>query len=410
MMLNSVKAEVSSMSRVIRTALARVLVAAAAITLAPLASAQGWQPNERQVSAERELIDAEISQSRGQFAWVDTLGNLWLGRVDASTGLFDPPDGRGVLVDPEALSYFDFTITFNGPEWVSAAGGDQIAYTKFVAGQPREPRNARLAVAKPVRGGRWAVSVLSPNAGRFAPYASQTDNDPSPFITYVDPAGVHYWRGTGRVNTERRIAPAPPSNVPIRAVRGARSVMLSLEASGFRQVHEYDIDTGAMRQLTGDAGDKAGSFMWRAPEFGNEFVLGTVVDATLRIYRQLPAAGAPPLWTAVNVLQPPPGMEIYSPEVFTFGGRSYVALALGSIANDFPSEIWIASVDPARPEFRRISADQPLRVRSDPEIFITGSGPRIDYNRSALQGTTTPKKCFSIECSEGVWMSDPGLR
>lgn len=370
--------------------------------------AGAWQPNEEQASAEKELIDYEFSQDRAQFAWVDSLGRLWLGNVNRATGQFEPADGRGLLVDPEALSYGDFVITFNGPEWAKAADGDQIAYTKFVAGKPHSARTARVAVAKQSRSGSWTYSVLSPNAPRMAPYASESDNDPSPIITYIDSAGNHYWRATGRVNTERRIAAMEPSKFPIRPVRGARALLFSKLADAIQQVHYYDIDSEAPEQLTFDDGDKAASWMWRAPEFNNDFVLTTVANATLRMYRQLPAGGAGVPWTLVQVLQPPPGRVIYSPEPFVYNGRSYFYLAMGVEADDYPSEIWIAAVDPARPDFRRISADAPARVRSDPEVFITGKGPLIYFNRSELAGPGGGK-CFAVECSEGVWVADPGL-
>lgn len=373
-----------------------------------VAHADAWQPNEVQASAEKELIDYEFSQSRGQLAWVDMLGHLWLGNVNRATGLFEPADGRGLLVDPDALTYGDFVITFNGPEWVKAASGDQIAYTKFVAGKPHSARTARIAVAKQSRSGNWVYDFLSPNAPRMAPYASENDADTSPIITYIDSAGNHYWRETGRTNTEHLISPMEPSKFPVRPVRGARALLFSKVAGGLQQVHYYDIDSKVLQQLTFDDGDKAASWMWRAPEFDNDFVLTTVANATLRVYRQLPAGGDGIPWTLVQVLRPPAGHDIYSPEPFVYNGRSYFYLAIGREADAYPSQIWIAAVDPARPDFRQISPDSPARVRSDPEVFITDNGPLIYFNRSLLSGPGGGK-CFSVECSEGVWVADPAL-
>ena len=191
-------------------------------------------------------------------------------------------------------------------------------------------------------------------------------------------------------------------------MRGARAVLFSKTVDGVRQTHLFDVATQVSEQLTFDPGNKAASWMWRAPEFGLEFVLSTVVNNTVSIYRLLPDEQGQLRWTPIRVIEPPAGFKIYSPEPFTYGRRSYFFLALGTEVNDFPSEIWIANVDPDNPDMRRISADTPLRVRADPEVFITNNGPRVFFNRFLSKGDP-PRKCFSVECSEGLWMADPGI-
>jgi hypothetical protein len=186
-------------------------------------------------------------------------------------------------------------------------------------------------------------------------------------------------------------------------------VLYCKPVNGIKQVHTYNFDSHLSEQLTFDEGDKSASWMWQAPEFNNEFVLSTVLDTKVRIYRKLPGSDGTMIWTAIRTIDPPPSYKIYSPEPFVYNGKSYVFLALGLLAYDFPSEIWIANIDATNPDMRRISADQPLRVRADPEVFITSLGPRIYFNRFTTTGGPDPKKCFSIDCSEGVWFADPNL-
>lgn len=345
-----------------------LLLAALLVAQSPAAAQKrSWTPGEVQVSAERELIDSEISQSRAQIVWSDGLGRMWLADLNRDTGmLLNAPDGRGLLIDPDALSLRDAFITYNGPEWAHAARGDHIIYTKFLPGETHTQQTARLAAARQTADGTWTYAFLAPDAPRLAPYASDFDRDQSPVVTYVDPEGNHYARGTGPINTEVLIRDATPSNIPLRPVRGDRAVLFSKTVDGLRQVHRFDLATQQSQQLTFDPGDKAASWMWRAPEFGLEFVMSTVVNNTVSIYRQLPMADGSLQWTAVRAIEPPAGFKIYSPEPFTYNNRSYVFLALGTEINDFPSEIWIANIDPAAPMMRRISANTPLRVRADP--------------------------------------------
>jgi hypothetical protein len=394
----------SASSRSALRALAIVLLAAA--TGAP---AQSWIPNERQVSAEKELIDPEFSQARGQIAWVDGSGRLWLANVNRDTGEFEPPDGRGLLIDPDAAALGETVFAFNGPEWVLARGGDQITYTKFRPDRPPSARSARIAIAKQDRSGAWTYSFLSPNQPRYIPFGSEDPDDRAPRIAYLDSNGRHYWRETGSRNTEVPIPAVTTPFIPLRHVRGARAILFPKTVDGVQQVFSYDLDTQGAEQLTFDAGDKVAPWMWRAPEFGNEFVMTTVADGAMRVYRKLPSDSGAPAWTVVREVPPPPGGLMQSPEPFVYAGRSYMFMGMSISPNLFSSEIWIASIDPAQPVFKRISENTPLRSRGDPEFFVTNQGPRIYFSRYLLTDGPDPGSCPTRECSEGVWVSDPGL-
>ncbi|MBZ8143297.1 hypothetical protein CLD22_25955 [Rubrivivax gelatinosus] len=386
----------------------------AALSLAALAvqaPAQTWSPNESQASAEAELIDYEFSQTRAQIAWNDTLGNLWVANVDRATGKFIPADGRGLVVDPDSMTFQDAQKTKNGPEWVPTAAGDILVHTKYVG--RHTDGNSRIGVAVPRADGTWTSTMLS-DAVRKAPYGSNVVGDPASRISYVDNREVHYWAETASPASERRIADFPDSNYPVRHVicsrpdiPGTRAVVYPVTVNGVDQVFYRDFDSNSSQQLTFDAGQKYEVWMWCAPEYGHELVFFTLVDQTeLRVYRKVSGQ-----WTAVYSQPAPKGNQIFSPEPFTWNGRSFIFMAQSVRPNKFRSEVWISSIDATAPVFKRITPTEPLRTRTDPEVFITDAGPRIYFNKLTpdVSDSGRYKPCRKPNCSEGVWFADPGL-
>lgn len=394
-------------SRACRWPLASFCVAA----LAAPALAQGWAPNEAQASPEAELIDYEFSQSRAQIAWNDTLGNLWVADVDRASGRFVPADGRGVVVDPDSMTFQDAQKTKNGPEWVPTARGDVLVHTKY-AGRHTDG-NSRIGLAWDDGSGVWTSSILS-GAVRKAPYGSSVAGDPAPRISYVDNREVHYWAELFVPGSERRIEDFPDSHYPVRHVAcsrpdvaGARGIVYPVTVDGVDQVFYRDFDRNTSQQLTFDAGQKYEVWMWCAPEYGDELVFFTLVDQTeLRVYRQLGG-----VWTAVFRQAAPRGNKIYSPEPFTWNGKSYIFMSQTVRPNKFRSEVWVSNIDATAPVFKRITPTEPLRTRTDPEVFITDAGPRIYFNRLVpdLSDGGRYKPCRRPDCSDGVWFADPGL-
>jgi hypothetical protein len=373
------------------------------------AQAADWVPNETLVSSQPDLIDMEFSQSRGQFCWSDESGVLWIGNVDRATGDFVPPDGKGILVDPDTMRYQDAMKTKNGPEWIMTSLGDLLVYTKY-AGKHTDG-NSRIALAQPAPNGAWSGAFLGPDTARKAPYGSATEGDPTPRITYVDNAQVHYWRELSRPETEQVISDFPPSNYPVRHVRGARAVAYPLAVNGTDQVFYRDVDTGVAEQLTFDSGNKYEVWMWRAPEFGNELTFMTLVnDVELRVYRNLPSGNGAVPWTPIYTQFAPPGGKLFSPEPFVFNGRSYIFMAMSVRPNKFRSEIWISNIDASAPIFKRITDNSTLRTRTDPEVFVTDKGPMIYYNRLVPDDASgRPRPCRHPSCSDGIYRADPGL-
>lgn len=371
-------------------------------------------PNEQLVSLQRDLIDAEFNQSRAQFTWSDVNGNLWIGNVDPVSGLFNPLNGKAILVDSDAMSVKDLVITFNGPEWVSTAQGDKIVYTKFAPNLRHTRKRAWLAAAEEITPGSWSIQLLSEKS-RLSPYSSEETLDTRPKITYTDDLLNHYWREIDDATTEQLI-PLPPSAKSVRFVPGKQAVIFSTEINGVSQVFLYEIDSRVLSQLTYDNGQKdlqTVPWMWRAPEFNDDYVFMTVVDnAEIQFYRfdsencSEQELGNSAGWSLAYSIALPANTKIASPEPFVYQGKSYIYFAMTELTNDFPSSIWLANIDSSNPLFRQLN-DGILRVRTDPEVFITTQGPYIYYNR--YNQTINPDFLYCGDCSEGVFRAYTGL-
>lgn len=398
-----------------RWACATGLTVALAVVPAPqAATGAAWVPNESLVSSQQDLLDPEYSQARARITWVDSTGKLWVAAIDRETGLFSPVDGKGVLVDADAMSINDLTVIGNGPEWLSTSGLDQIVYTKFVAGRPHTRANARLALAAQSANGSWSYRFLG-NRPRNAPYASDEPNDPTPRISYVDPAGNHYWREVAKPATETLVPWYPPSYYSMRFVRGARAVVFLAPIDGHLQVFRYGLDNQVLEQLTFDEGlDDTTNvpWMWQAPEFGGEFLLAVLArnDWELRIYRQVDPTN--PAWSVIYRARQPGGGALGSPEPFVHNGKSYVFMHATVPPNNFPSRIFLSNIDGTNPQLLQLTPDLPLRVRRDPEVFVTNSGPFIYYSRlgagDPLSAAVPQAVCLTCS-SEGVFRTHTGL-
>lgn len=370
--------------------------------------------NESLVTAQPDLVDAEYSANRGQLVWADSVGRIWTAGIDYTTGLFVPANGKGTLVTQNAASSEDLPIIGNGPEWLVTAKGDQIVFTRFVAGSSHSQDTARLALAESSDGLSWTSRTLSSNLARSAPYASSDKKDKSPRISYVDPNGRHYWRNPYDPSTETLVTAYPRSFRSLRFVRGARAVVFVAPVNEIDQVHYQDLDTGVVEQLTFDAGQKdqrTVPWMWPAPEFNNEMLLATVADiGELRIYRKMvPDGQTTASWQVIRRLTLPNSAPLNSPEPFTYKNKSYVFFAAGTATPNYPTSIWLAGVDASQNLLRQLTDDSLLRMRSDPEVYVTAAGPYLYFNRfdPALGGPADPPNCSA--CSEGIYRTYTGL-
>ena len=357
----------------------RSALAGLALTTAVVfsAAAEPFAAAEALITSQEDLVDPEFNQSRGQIVWTDRRGQIWIAGVDPVTGLFQPANGKGLRVATGALTTRDLGKIGNGPEWVSAAGSDRIAYTTYLPGRPHTLQNARIAVTSKAEDGSWQTVVLG-DQPRYRPYTSLDDGDPAPRVTYVDPDGNAYWREIDDPATETRVpGMLAPRVMAQRFVEGQRATIFVSRIGQDNQVVRYGLDTGITEQLSFDGGHETRSspFMWRAPEFGGDDVfVATRRGATeIRVYRQLDKTR--PEWLPIHRILMPSGTQAMSVEPFVFDGKSYLSMAALVAPNRYTSAIFIASIDPREPLLRQVTPELPLRSRGDPEVFETVLGP-----------------------------------
>ena len=350
--------------------------------------------------------------SRLVFATADN--QLWVGYVDFQTGDFVPPNGKAEMIDGNAAAATDYG---NGPEWTDGAAGSSFSYTRYAPGQPHSDATATVAIATQGPNG-WTITVPASSTSTASPAGTLDHNDPDPRFNYVNTAKTAwYWRKYSQMDVEHLLPLSQISNGNARRwVPGTHKIMFQghppNDPMQLRdQVYTYDTDTGELEQLTNNQQGVLGGMMWQAPEFNNEFAFFTMAKfrQQILVYRKLPGADRVLRWTIVKTIQAPSALPfIWSPEVFTHNGRSYIFFQVSSSASFFdltiPNQLAISGVDPLVPDFRLITNDAATpRVRIDPEFFITARGPFIYYNRLVPQTDTTPA------INDGVWRVDLGL-
>ena len=128
----------------------------------------------------------------------------------------------------------------------------------------------------------------------------------------------------------------------------------------------------------------------------------------MRIDRQVDKTS--PVWQTIYRVTDPNGGALSSFEPFTHNGKSYVFVSVAVPPNDFPSAVYLSTIDSRQPMFRKLTPDLPLRSRKDGEVFVTNAGPSIYFNRAdptLVAPGQPPDNC--IQCSEGVFRTDSGL-
>lgn len=320
----------------------------------------------------------------GRFGWVDREGTVWVAKVDRETGLFEPPDGFGTIVDSGVVTTGELG---NGPEWVFARGGPALVYTRDVGG-------TRVLARAQFLNNQWYPRLLGMAADCDGPLGSLDRGDPRPTISYRGPEAPtglrpQFVRELADPFTEQMVPTTDEfKTTGMRWVEGHKWAVFSRpmpddpDQPARRQAFLYDMDEDRLEQLTFDAGAKQAVFMWKAPEFDNELIfLALTNEKFLGIYRNLDADGdGTAEWTRVQTIDPPGLDYIWSPEPFVFDGKSYIVMTTSPSSDQqsitIPTETWIADLEPENRLYRRLSDDREL-VRKDPEVYVTRNGPYV---------------------------------
>lgn len=365
--------------KVLRVALGALMFAQAGAT-----HAQFTPQDEEVCPAAAGVVDPEFYSAGRRMVFMDRSNRLKVTTL-RSDGSLGPGGCRGTVIDERAtLSVPGFPL-INGGEWALSQRGSEIYYTRL-----DDSGRVEMAVAKE-NGGTWDVQAVEASSDRGLPIPSMDGSDPQARILYARARESGYelmWRESTDPTTERTFGAhiVQASGGAPRWVRGERAITTTqLDSNGVAQAVRIDIDTSMVDVLTQDTDPKDEVWMWRAPEFGSARAFIAVAGGSqLRVYREEGAS-----WNLINALDAAAFSArsgIYSPEPTIIDGRSYVVMQLSN-QKVGPSEIWVASIDPALPLLRQVSDPAAAgRVRTEPEWVHTSSGAFIYYTQNEGRG------------------------
>jgi hypothetical protein len=260
--------------------------------------------------------------------------------------------------------------------------------------------------------------TLPGSLGRASPESTLDRSDPDPYINYVTgDKTAWYFRRNSALGVEIQLPLSALSNGNARRwVPGTRKILFQGHDPNDPQIlrdqmYTYDVNSGELEQLTNNPQGVVGGFMWRAPEFNNEYVFFTMAKfrQQILVYRKIPGADRVLRWTIVKTIKAPDALPFFfSPEFFVHNGRSYIFTQVSSSSKFFdrtvPNQLAISGIDPLRQDARLLTNDSGTpRLRLDPEYFITAQGPFIYYTRLIPETATHPAG------NDGVWRVDTKL-
>jgi hypothetical protein len=361
--------------------------------------------------------------------WTDRNNNLWIAHLDPTTGLFVSAGANDELADTNAAFWNTYG---NGPEWAfSTQNGQvnsQLVYSRYVPNKPQTPAYTGAAFATQTGTGIWAPAFFPGAIGTGnssnLPEGSQCNSDPvalamyknfaTPFQMFTEPV-------TTAAGTQPTLAPIQSNGIGERFIPCTHQLTFQADApSGnftFQQVFWYDIDSQVVEQLTTDQTTKYSGFMFRAPDFGDNFIMIALANhSTMQVYEQTGTnPDGSPIMSLVNSIVSPDSNELFmnSSEPFihcnpTCRTYAFVTLCEDSTCQNgitHPNGLGVMALDPNNPMFTVLVTQNstPLRQRLDPEYYITPNGPYLYYNRIVPLGTGTQYH------NEGEFFIDMGL-
>jgi dienelactone hydrolase len=326
----------------------------------------------------RDAIDPEIHQGESRMVWQDSRGAILLEALDPKTGLADGNKSR-VQLDAGAAN---LRQTFNGPEFGMDARGWAVFYTKG-SGDDLQLWRARLVDGKP-----HAEPLFRDGRHRQSALASKNTTAESTRLIYIKgdvKDGVFHWADLAAPECETRIVRTLGVDSPRWIDDTLTFVFAEAEGPDKGQIKIHDTMTGRTTVISADAGVKSFAYGWKAPEFGGEILVMSLVDhAAVGIWRQT----VQDKWERIQTITPPAGSRhsvIGSPEPFVCEGRSYISAVIKSEGGTMrfrDSEVWLFGLTTGDTTLCAVRADAGgiERTRSDAEILAVGGTIHVYYN------------------------------
>ncbi|MBM3294496.1 MAG: hypothetical protein FJY82_08210 [Candidatus Aminicenantes bacterium] len=233
--------------------------------------------------AQFAYIDPEFLQGEGKVVFLDSKLNVWVGKIDPANGLFRSPTGRDHRVDTGISQWSRHS---NGPEWGFDAKGPALFYVKDNA-----QGAGQLWRATPA-GVRYEARPLTtlPGGACGGLYTqNQTDTD-TRLMFYLPDQDTVVWASASVPNAIHELPDFRGFKSISHWVPGTKWITYArtIGGSASPQLVYLDTETGAVRQVSDEPGDKFDAWGFRAPEFGGEVLMMCVIDRRqMAIYRDL---------------------------------------------------------------------------------------------------------------------------
>jgi len=347
-------------------------------------------PGERisDISATNEvMVSPDLDETEGWLAYQDEERNLWVGKVDADTGLVRRDDSLQ-LID-SGLS--PISESRKGPEFLRYAKGMRLLYVK------RGPDGIPAIWEARYTESGWATQQISPLDGIARGGMIGVDS-----TAWSRPAIVYWYENgyTGELRwawldespwDEKPLGPVLTGSTPARWGTQGRYLFFTKAVAGFAELHVLDTTTDNTCLLSDGESGIVNPVVWDKPSpDGRQLVGGVTNTSALEVFAFTP----PDQVQKVDLLTAPdhdlPAYALLrSPEGFSWQGRYFVSLEgaredAGGISD---ARIWVAEVLPdAERLVLRVDNLAETGNRADPEFFRTESEVFVYYQVQGSEG------------------------
>lgn len=367
------------------------------------AAPAAWTPDDQRLgAAEVAYLDPEFLQEGALVVFADQHRTVWVGEIDPRTGGFaKSPSGCDYRIDTGLSQWSRYS---NGPEWGLDAAGPALFYLKDNAEGTGQLWRAEPPWDKP----RLTQLTHDTDIHNWLCEPSVNAAAATTRVILYRGGGPKGSNVTAWIEEDRPSVPHEFAPRACLARFGAGTSFLTWAprrrpgVTETTQVSLLDTDKGTVRVVTADAGAKHDPWLWHAPEFGGELLLGVNLDqCTLAIYRDQARDGKAP-WTRIAEIRLPaeaPHQQLKSCEPVNGGrgafGRSWFTAQAGD-DKDPDTSIWLLGFDPqGNHTIRRLDdgavTRKPAR-RLDPESLVAASG-LFAYYTLVGDGPTQLHRC-----------------
>lgn len=343
-------------------------------------------------------IDPEFNDKIYRIVFQDYQNRLWIGNIDPITGFFISPSGKDFFIDSNLpLVVADknrptLKYATNGPEWTKDSIGHCVVYTRLDNNGLMQQYLGRV-----INDFVQTTQLTKETFDCYGNMPSRYEDGKPPRIafTYDWPFlnAKCAWISTDQPSILNKIDAFDPFQMSMWSPVSPEFLFIHRTAnSKIGQVASMDANTGKVKILTNDSGDKDDPGFFRAPEFDNDIcLLANIDNQYLAVYRDLNASDG--FQTRVAVIALPqniPYRFISSPEIIApvtgVNGASYFTfLARAGSYRSSAGGIFIAGLgkDNENRLIRRIddgALNDEAAVRMEPEPFIGKNEIYIYYN------------------------------